>query len=79
VLREVIARHMSRAVTTSTDHSEIESQFKKTIRAFTKVTALIEAGDVDAADEFWRAHMERATKGMLWGDLATETVIDLFV
>jgi GntR family transcriptional repressor for pyruvate dehydrogenase complex len=79
VLREVIARHMSRAVTTATDHGEIESQFKKTIRAFTKVTGLIDAGDAEAAHQFWRAHMDRATKGMLWGDLATETVIDLFV
>lgn len=79
VLREVIARHMSRAVATATDPAGIESQFRRTIRAFTKVTSLIEAGDPDAAEQFWSAHMARATKGMLWGDLATETVIDLFV
>ncbi|WP_319447707.1 MULTISPECIES: FadR/GntR family transcriptional regulator [unclassified Mycobacterium] len=79
VLREVTTRHMSRAVMTSTDRGEIESQFKKTIRAFTKLTSLLDAGDGAAADEFWRGHMERAGKGMLWGDLATESVIDLFV
>lgn len=79
VLREVIARHMSRAVATATDHKGIENQFRRTIRAFTKVIALIEAGDPDAAEQFWAAHMARASKGMLWGDLATETVIDLFI
>ena len=79
VLREVVARHMSRAVTASTNLVEIESQFKKTIRAFTKLTGLIDAGDVEEAEEYWRGHMDRAAKGMLWGNLGAETVIDLFV
>lgn len=79
VLRDVIARHMSRAVSTATDPHDIENQFKRTIRAFTKVTALIGAGDAVEAERFWRAHMDRASKGMLWGELATETVIALFV
>lgn len=79
VLREVTTRHMARAVTTSTDHAEIEKQFKATIRAFTKLTNLIESGDAAGAKEFWTTHMDRAGRNMLWGDLANETVIDLFV
>lgn len=79
VLREVITRHMARAVTTSTDAAEIEKQFKQTIRVFTKLTNLIEAGEAAQARTFWNAHMDRAGRKMLWGDLARETVIDLFV
>jgi GntR family transcriptional regulator, transcriptional repressor for pyruvate dehydrogenase complex len=79
VLREVVTRHMSRVVATSTDRNEVESQFKKTIRAFSRLTALVESGEAVAAEEFWRDHMEWAGRGMLWGDLATETVVDLFV
>jgi len=79
VLREVVTRHMTRAVTRSTDHAEIEKQFKHTIRTFDKFIALIEAGDVDGARDLWAGHMDRAGRSMLWGELATETVIDLFV
>lgn len=78
VLREVVARHMSRAAS-SDDRPEIEAQFKRTVRAFAKEVKLIEAGDADGADKFWRTHMQAATKGMLWGSLATESVVDLFV
>ena len=79
VLREVVARHMSRAATSSDDRHEIEAQFKRTVRAFAKLVKLIEARDADGAEKFWRTHMQAATKGMLWGSLATESVVDLFV
>ena len=79
VLREVVARHMSRAASSSDDRAEIEGQFKKTIRAFAKLAKLVEAGDGEGAEKFWRTHMQAATKGMLWGSLATESVVDLFV
>src|SRR5271166_5285639 len=79
VLREVVARHLSRAVTTSDDAAEIESQFKKTIRAFVKLIRFVEAGDAEGAEKFWRTHMEAAAKNMLWGSLATESMIDLFI
>lgn len=79
VLREVVTRHMARAVTRSTNHAAIEVQFKHTIRAFTKLTTLIESGQAAEAREFWASHMAWAGRKMLWGDLGTETVIDLFV
>ncbi|MGE2727598.1 FadR/GntR family transcriptional regulator [Mycolicibacterium pulveris] len=78
VLREVVTRHMERAVATSTDHVVIEKQFKNTIRVFTKLTTLIESRQAVEAREFWASHMARAGRSMLWGDLGTETVIDLF-
>jgi GntR family transcriptional repressor for pyruvate dehydrogenase complex len=79
VLREVVARHMSRAASSSDNRSEIEAQFKRTVRAFAKLAKLIEAGDADGAEKFWRTHMQAASKGMLWGSLATDSVVDLFV
>ena len=79
VLREVITRHMTRAVSAATSHAVIEKQFKQTIRVFTKFTALIESGAAVEAREYWAAHMGRAGRNMLWGDLANETVIDLYV
>ncbi|WP_040795818.1 FadR/GntR family transcriptional regulator [Nocardia higoensis] len=78
VLQEVVSVHMDAAVRRSTDHAEILSQFRKTLRSFTKVISLIEAGDADGAEQFWRGHMVKAGKNMLWGTLATESVVDLF-
>ena len=79
VLREVVTRHMVKVVGTASDPAQIEKQFKSTIRAFTKFVGFVEAGDGPGAREFWLSHMTRAGRRMLWGDLATETVIDLFV
>ncbi|WNG89260.1 GntR family transcriptional regulator [Mycobacterium sp. ITM-2016-00317] len=79
VLREVITRHMTRVMRSVTDHTEIEKQFKRTIRSFTKFTALVEDGAAAEARDFWAAHMDRAGRSMLWGGLAKETVIDLYV
>jgi DNA-binding FadR family transcriptional regulator len=79
VLREVVTRHMARAVSSSTDYAEIEKLFKNTIRQFTNFVALIESGEAVQAREFWAAHMDRAGRNMLFGDLATETVIDLYL
>jgi DNA-binding FadR family transcriptional regulator len=79
VLREVITRHMTRVVSTATDLVQIEKQFKHTIRTFSKFTALIESGAAAEARELWAAHMDRAGRSMLWGHLAKETVIDLYV
>ena len=44
-----------------------------------KLIGLIDAGEPDKAEKFWRAHMEAAGKTMQWGSLATDTVIDLFI
>jgi DNA-binding FadR family transcriptional regulator len=79
VLREVVARHMSRAVSSSDNLAEIETQFSKTIKNFAKLVKLVDASDGERAETFWRTHMQAAAKGMLWGRLAGETVVDLFV
>ncbi|CAJ1510710.1 FadR/GntR family transcriptional regulator [[Mycobacterium] burgundiense] len=78
VLREVITRHMTRAVASTTDQAVIEKQFKNTLRTFRRFIALVEAKDAEAARDLWAEHMDRAGRKMLWGTLGTETVIDLF-
>lgn len=78
ILADVVATHMSRVVSRTTDLDSIVTQFKRTLRAFRKVLSLIEAGDADGAEEHWRKHMSTAGKKMLWGRFATESVVDLF-
>lgn len=50
VLADVVATHMSRVVSRSTDTGEVAAQFKKTIRAFRKLITLVEARDAEAAE-----------------------------
>ncbi|MFA5710372.1 FadR/GntR family transcriptional regulator [Mycolicibacterium sp.] len=78
VLREVVTRHMERAVASTTDTAVIEKQFKNTIRSFRQLIALIEARDADGARKLWLNHMDHAGRKMLWGTLGSESVIDLF-
>lgn len=78
VLADVVATHMSRVVSRTTDTDEVTAQFKKTIRAYRKLVALVEAGDADGAEAHWKRHMSSVAKKMLWGRFATESVVDLF-
>ncbi len=78
VLADVVATHMSRVVSRTTDTDEVVTQFKKTIRAYRKLVALVEAGDADGAEAHWKRHMSSVAKKMLWGRFATESVVDLF-
>ncbi|MGV0852411.1 FadR/GntR family transcriptional regulator [Mycolicibacterium phlei] len=79
VLREVVTRHMNRVMRRATDPAGILKQVKQTVRAFHRLVDLVEAGDAAGARDHWAAHMERAGRSLLWGDLARETVIDLYV
>lgn len=80
VLREVVTRHMARVMAVAArNNDETEKQFKRTIRTFNKFTALIKGRKSVEAKELWAAHMDRAGRSMLWGELAKETVLDLYV
>jgi len=78
VVSEVIDRHMSQVVTAAADRSKIQGQFKKMMRAFRKLITLIESGNAEEAERFWRRHLEIAGSGLLRGRVAAET-IDLYV
>lgn len=80
VLREVVTRHMARVMAVAGgNNDETEKQFRRTIRTFNKFTALIEGRKGVEAKELWATHMDRAGRSMLWGELAKETVLDLYV
>jgi GntR family transcriptional regulator, transcriptional repressor for pyruvate dehydrogenase complex len=79
MLSEVISRYASQAVMSALEPVKIEAQFRRMIRAFIKLTTLIESGEADEAEQFWRRHLEIAGRGLLWGGLAAETLIDLYV
>lgn len=79
MLSEVISRYASQAVMSATEPVKIEAQFKRMLRAFAKLMTLIESGDAEEAEQFWHRHLEIAGKRLLWGRLAAETLIDLYV
>lgn len=79
MLSEVISRYASQAVMSAVEPVKMEAQFRRMIRAFAKLTTLIESGNAEEAEQFWRRHLEIAGKGLLWGRLAAETLIDLYV
>lgn len=78
VLREVVTRHMARAVDSAADHALVNRRFKHTIRVFTEFVALVEARQAVEARELWADHMNWAGQKMLAGQLGNESVIDLF-
>lgn len=78
VLHEIVSSHMAAAVSRSVDPGAIVAQFTNTIGNFRKLIDLIEQKDADEAEEFWRRHMSSSARKLLWGDLANESVVDLF-
>jgi GntR family transcriptional regulator, transcriptional repressor for pyruvate dehydrogenase complex len=79
VLQDVTTKHMERAVRTRTaDQPGTDRESRKVIRSFNKVTALIESGQADEAEKFWKSYLANTGKRMLWGSLAKDTVVDLF-
>jgi DNA-binding FadR family transcriptional regulator len=78
VLREVVAMHLSQAVGRTIDRPETTEAFRKTVRSYRKLVALLEAKDADGAERHWRTHMEVAGRRLLHDDFGSKTVVDLF-
>jgi DNA-binding FadR family transcriptional regulator len=77
---------MLRRIVDGAGRSFVESQsnpslrlksHRATIRAHTKLVDLIEAGEVHAADDFWRRHLEEMHRRLGEGGSAGATVLDL--
>src|SRR5207248_390417 len=75
VLREVVATHLSIAVSRTFDRPETRDDFRKTVRAYRKLVSLVEAKDVKGAEEFWRTHMEIAGRRLLREGLGAKSVV----
>jgi GntR family transcriptional regulator, transcriptional repressor for pyruvate dehydrogenase complex len=78
VLREVVAMHLSLSVSRTFDRPETPDAFRKAVRSYRKLVALIEAKDADGAEKHWRTHMEVAARRLLNDDFGLKTVVDLF-
>jgi DNA-binding FadR family transcriptional regulator len=78
VLREVVAMHLSLSVSRTFDRPETPDAFRKVVRSYRKLVALVEAKDADGAEKHWRTHMEVAARRLLNDDLGLKTVVDLF-
>lgn len=78
MLQEIIARHMSTATKASNeaDPDEVQLQFRRAVRAYEKLIALIRAGETDEAERFWRRHLLSANESLLRG-FDANAVIDI--
>jgi GntR family transcriptional regulator, transcriptional repressor for pyruvate dehydrogenase complex len=78
VLHDIIATHTELRVSRHFDQAESPERFRRAVKAYKKLLALIEAGDGDGAQRLWRSHMESAAAYLLKGDLRDTPVVDLF-
>ncbi|MFC1437284.1 FCD domain-containing protein [Streptacidiphilus sp. N1-10] len=78
VLQDIVATHLMMRVSRHFDSTESPERFKRAIKAYRKLVALVEAKDADGAERHWRNHMEAAAKYLLRGELHNKPVVDLF-
>jgi DNA-binding FadR family transcriptional regulator len=78
VLREVVAMHLSQAVSRNFNQPDTPDAWRKLIKSYRKLVALLDAKDADGAERHWRSHMEAAGRRLLSDDLGSKTVVDLF-
>ena len=78
VLHDIIATHTELRVSRHFDQAESPERFRRAVKAYKKLLALIEAGDADGAQRLWRSHMESAAAYLLKGDLRDTPLVDLF-
>jgi DNA-binding FadR family transcriptional regulator len=78
VLQDIVERHIAVSVSRSFRDPSTLAQFRRTIRSYLKLIALVEAGDEAGSQAHWRTHMEVAARSLLRDDLRTKAVVHLF-
>lgn len=78
VLADIVASHVMQRVSRNFDETESPERFKRAIRAYKKLVALVEARDADGAEKLWLSHMDAAEAYLLKDDLRNKPIIDLF-
>ena len=78
VLSDIVATHMELRVSRNFDEAESPERFRRAVKAYKKLLALVKAHDADGAELLWRSHMESAAEFLLKGDLRDKPVVDLF-
>ena len=76
MLHEIFARHQTAVTVGASDRTENTKLKRKGIRSQEKLIELIEAGDPDSAEAFWRLHLENYNK-TVFHNQQYEQVIDL--
>ncbi|HEY2312846.1 MAG TPA: FCD domain-containing protein [Streptosporangiaceae bacterium] len=78
VLHDIVVTHTQLRVSRSFNETESPARFRRAVRAYKKLLALIEAGDADGAQRLWRSHMDSAAAYLLKDDLRDKPVVELF-
>jgi GntR family transcriptional repressor for pyruvate dehydrogenase complex len=78
VLREVVDSHMLLAARQPGQAATMISGFRKVIKSYRKLAALVQAGDADGARAHWQAHMAVVGRVLLPAQLKSATVLDMF-
>jgi GntR family transcriptional repressor for pyruvate dehydrogenase complex len=78
VLHDIVATHTELRVSRSFDRAESPERFRRAVKAYKKLIALIEARDADGATRLWRSHMDSAGTYLLKDDLRDKPVVELF-
>jgi GntR family transcriptional regulator, transcriptional repressor for pyruvate dehydrogenase complex len=77
VLQDIVATHLRPKISQRVE-SDAAERFQRVIRSYSKLIALVKAGNATAAEKHWRSHMEVAAEYLLRADLKTKPVVDLF-
>ena len=56
----------------------VSERFRRAVKAYKKLVALIEARAADGATRLWRSHMDSAGTYLLKDDLRDKPVVELF-
>ena len=65
MLNTIARRHSSAVAIFSGDHPGNVSAIRRALKAQSRLTDLIQAGDADGAESFWRTHVEKTSEIML--------------
>ena len=78
VLQDIVATHLTLALSRDRAKDDELANFRRNVRSYEKLVALVEERDGAGAERHWRAHMEAAGQRLLREDLQSRSVVDLF-
>jgi DNA-binding FadR family transcriptional regulator len=78
VLQDIVATHLALALSRDRARDDEFANFRRNVRSYEKLVALVEERNGPGAEQHWRAHMEAAGQRLLREDLQSRSVVDLF-
>lgn len=78
VLAEIVATHLQLTMAQGLPGAETPAHFRRAIRSYERLVRLVEAGDADAAEAHWRAHLDEAARVLARYDPRPRPVVELF-